>query len=91
MDAALVRNYGEDPVFLKVKEAFETLGGDPSKRRAYDSTIDFDETIPSAVDVSSEKDFYQVFGSCFERNLRFAAENDPAVLAANNSGGGGKG
>lgn len=67
---------GEDPVFLKVKEAFETLS-DPQKRKAYDSTVDFDDSIPSPADVKDDSDFYRLFGECFERNLRFAAENDP--------------
>ncbi|GFH52711.1 hypothetical protein CTEN210_09187 [Chaetoceros tenuissimus] len=67
---------GDDPVFLKVKEAFETLS-DAAKRKSYDSTVDFDESIPTASDISKESDFYKVFGDCFERNLRFAAENDP--------------
>lgn len=74
-------NNGDDPVFLKVKEAFETLS-DASKRKAYDSTIDFDDSIPAASNVLAEKDFYRVFGGCFERNLRFAAENDPDKAAA---------
>jgi len=84
---------GEDPIFLKVKEAFETLGGDPSKRKAYDSTIDFDESIPSAADLGTRKggDFYTVFGKCFQRNLRFAVENDPALIGTKNANGGGQG
>ena len=69
---------GEDPVFLKVKEAFETLS-DPKLRKSYDSTVDFDDRIPSVADVRSERDFYVVFGECFERNLRFAAENEPGL------------
>ena len=64
-----------------MKEAFETLS-DATKRKSYDSTIDFDDSIPAASDVKSEPDFYKVFGDCFERNLRFAAENDPDQKAA---------
>lgn len=81
---------GEDPVFLKVKEAFETLS-DPKLRKSYDSTVDFDESIPSSADIASERDFYIVFGSCFDRNLRFAAENEPGLKSSNgnmNSGNG---
>lgn len=74
---------GDDPIFLKVKEAFETLS-DPVKRKSYDSTIDFDDSIPDAKDVRSDSDFYNVFGKCFERNLRFAAENDPAKVSNGN-------
>jgi len=78
---------GEDPVFLKVKEAFETLS-DKSKRRAYDSTVNFDESIPSEKSYKNETQFYQVFGACFERNLRFAAENDPDRKNAISGGSG---
>ncbi len=74
---------GEDPVFLKVKEAFETLS-DKTKRRAYDSTVDFDDSVPSEKELNKITDnkkkeaaFYEIFGPVFERNLRFAAENDP--------------
>lgn len=70
------KSSGDDPVFLKVKEAFETLS-DPVKRKSYDSTLEFDDSIPNAKDVKSDADFYRVFGQCFERNLRFAAQNDP--------------
>jgi len=77
---------GEDPIFLKVKEAFETLS-DPKMRKSYDSTVDFDDSIPSSSDIKSNNDFYAIFGSCFERNLRFAAENEPGLK--NNTGGNG--
>ena len=75
---------GEDPVFLKVKEAFETLS-DPKLRKSYDSTVDFDDRIPSSSDIRSERDFYAVFGRCFERNLRFAAENEPGAKQNKNN------
>jgi DnaJ family protein C protein 2 len=79
---------GEDPVFLKVKEAFETLS-DPKLRKSYDSTVDFDDSIPSQNSIKKEKDFYKMFGRCFERNLRFAAENEPGFGLKNKKGGGG--
>ena len=65
----------EDEVFLLVKTAFDTLS-DPMKRRSYDSTCAFDESIPK--EGVEEKDFYDVYGPVFERNLRFASFNDPA-------------
>ncbi|KAL7490284.1 hypothetical protein ACHAW6_016032 [Cyclotella cf. meneghiniana] len=65
----------EDEVFLLVKAAFDTLS-DPTKRRSYDSTVDFDESIPK--DGVEEADFYNEYGPVFERNLRFASFNDPA-------------
>ena len=73
---------GEDPVFLKVKEAFETLS-DPKMKKSYDSTVDFDDKIPSAAEIKSDQDFYKIFGDCFQKNLRFAAENEPGL--ANNA------
>ena len=68
----------EDEVFLLVKAAFDTLS-DPVKRRSYDSTVDFDETIPK--EGVEESEFYEVYGPVFERNLRFASFNDPAKQA----------
>ena len=66
----------EDEVFLLVKSAFDTLS-DPMKRRSYDSTCHFDESIPK--EGVEEQDFYDVYGPVFERNLRFASFNDPAL------------
>ena len=68
----------EDEVFLLVKAAFDTLS-DPVKRRSYDSTVDFDESIPK--EGVEETEFYAVYGPVFERNLRFASFNDPAKQA----------
>ena len=67
----------EDAVFLLVKAAFDTLS-DPMKRRSYDSTVDFDEKIPP--EGVPEEDFYAEYGPVFQRNLRFAAFNDPAKV-----------
>ena len=69
----------EDEVFLLVKAAFDTLS-DPIKRRSYDSTVDFDESIPK--EGVEESEFYDVYGPVFERNLRFASFNDPARQVA---------
>jgi len=65
----------EDEVFLLVKAAFDTLS-DPVKRRSYDSTVDFDESIPK--EGVKEEDFYTEYGPVFKRNLRFASCNDPS-------------
>jgi curved DNA-binding protein CbpA len=75
----------EDEVFLLVKAAFDTLS-DPMKRRSYDSTVDFDESIPR--EGVGEADFYAEYGPVFERNLRFASCNDPMNQVP---GGGGAG
>jgi len=75
----------EDPVFLKVKEAFDTLSV-PAKRKAYDSTsIPFDDSIPSLSDITCDSDFYTYFGKCFERNLRFAQEYNPDLASPSSS------
>ena len=43
----------------------------------------------SATDVAGkESDSYKIFGKCFERNLRFAMENDPELIAGGGGGGG---
>ena len=66
----------DDEIFLLVKSAFDTLS-DPSKRRSYDSTVDFDESIPKESNTMSDEEFYAEYGPVFERNLRFASFNDP--------------
>ncbi|KAL3802145.1 hypothetical protein ACHAW5_000230 [Stephanodiscus triporus] len=78
----------EDEVFLLVKAAFDTLS-DPMKRRSYDSTVDFDESIPK--EGVSESDFYAEYGPVFERNLRFASCNDPMNQVGPGGGGDGAG
>jgi len=62
-------------VFLKIQEAYNTLG-DEAKRRAYDSQLPFDERIPSdrKIDKSIEKGgdaYYTLWKPVFERNARF--------------------
>lgn len=47
---------------------------DLSKRRRYDSTLDFDDNIPSAKDIKCDDDFYTKFDDTFVRNSRFAVE-----------------
>jgi len=78
----------EDAVFLAVKAAFETLS-DPAKKKSYDSTLDFDESIPAGNE--SESEFYATYGPVFERNLRFDRRYDPSAAVAASKGGGGKG
>ena len=64
----------DDEVFLKVKAAFDTLS-EPHKKKAYDSTMDFDESIPKGGE--SPEDFFKLYGPVFERNLRFDMRLDP--------------
>lgn len=58
-------------IWLTIKTARDTLN-DLSKRRRYDSTLEFDDSIPSAKDITCDDDFYKKFGECFKRNSRFA-------------------
>jgi DnaJ family protein C protein 2 len=66
-------------VFLKIQEAFNVLSSEP-KRRAYDSQLPFDESIPKEayvkgkMEASGNKKFFIIFGKCFTRNARFAVK-----------------
>ena len=52
--------------WLKLKEAYDTLS-DPEKRKKYDSTIIFDDSIPEDKSYT-EKNFFSTFGPVFLRN-----------------------
>lgn len=52
--------------WLKIKEAYETLL-DPEKRKKYDSTIEFDDSIPENKEYD-EKEFFITFGPVFLKN-----------------------
>ena len=55
-----------------MQEAYETLV-DTTKRRRYDSSLPFDDRIPSeATEDITEKNFFEIFAPVFERNARFA-------------------
>ncbi|KAG5187560.1 hypothetical protein JKP88DRAFT_207046, partial [Tribonema minus] len=60
----------EDEVFILMQKAYETLT-DVTKKRAYDSSLEFDDTIP-ADDAGKNGDFFEVYGPVFSRNERFA-------------------
>lgn len=53
--------------WLKIKEAYETLI-EPEKRKKYDSTIEFDDTIPEDIEKYEEKEFFRAFGPVFLKN-----------------------
>lgn len=56
--------------WLRFKEAYETLT-DPERKAKYDSTIDFDDKIPSQKEISKIKedyDFFRIFGPAFIKN-----------------------
>ena len=52
--------------WLKLKEAYETLS-DSEKRKKYDSTYVFDDSIPDDIEYNT-KDFFISFGPVFLRN-----------------------
>lgn len=59
----------KDQHFIKIQEAYEVLS-DQSKRRQYDSTLDFDDSIPEEVDET--RGFYETFGPVFRSNARWS-------------------
>jgi DnaJ homolog subfamily C member 2 len=65
-------------VFLKIQEAFAVLCSEP-KRRAYDSQLPFDESIPTDDKIQKglakgPHKFFKIFGPVFQRNARFAQQ-----------------
>jgi DnaJ family protein C protein 2 len=53
--------------WLRIKEAYETLL-DTDKRKKYDSTFEFDNTIPDEEEKFTEQDFFLAYGPCFLKN-----------------------
>jgi curved DNA-binding protein CbpA len=57
--------------FARTQTAFEILS-DPNKRRQYDSSKEFDDTVPTAFNRLSG-DFFAKFRGVFEKNARFSS------------------
>ncbi|CAM9187553.1 unnamed protein product [Scytosiphon promiscuus] len=73
-DKTGVQDGEEDEVFMAVQKAFDTLT-DVTKRRAYDSSLEFDDSIPEELEgkeATGPNSFYKVYEPVFERNKRFA-------------------
>lgn len=65
-------------VFLKIQEAFNVLSNE-QKRRAYDSQLPFDESIPTEAQVEKAlskgpERYLKMYDKVFKRNARFAVK-----------------
>ena len=69
--------------WLKLKEAYETLS-DPEKRKKYDSTIVFDDSIPEDK-IYDEKNFFSTFGPVFLNNSIWSKKKPVPKLGDMNS------
>lgn len=63
--------FNDDTLFKAVNAAFDTLG-DAKKRRDYDSADPFDDALPDLDNVTSEKQFYKIFGAVFRNNAKWS-------------------
>jgi hypothetical protein len=60
----------DDDIFKKIQSAYDTLS-DEEKRREYDSTIPFDDSLPPS-SLDALEDFYKVFAPVFRRNAKWS-------------------
>lgn len=71
--------------FLRIQEAFEVLSDD-RRRRMYDSSLKFDDTIPTEKEVVSDSAFFTLFEAAFRRNERWSVRRPvPSIGAADAS------
>ena len=69
--------------WLKLKEAYDTLS-DPEKRKKYDSTIVFDDSIPEDIPYN-ENNFFSTFGPVFLNNSIWSKKKPVPKLGDMNS------
>lgn len=70
-------------IWLGVQNAYDTLS-DPVKRKKYDSSLPFDESIPQKSDITDEI-FYEKFQRCFNNNARFSIKKPVPALGDENT------
>lgn len=58
-------------IWNKIQKAYDTLV-DPAKKKQYDSTLPFDDSVPKMEDIANDDEFFQKFGKCFARNAKFS-------------------
>ena len=68
--------------FKAVLKAYQTLT-DETKRKLFDSSLDFDDKIPS--DKVKPENFYKVFAPVFKRNARFSSVRPVPMLGDENT------
>ena len=87
---ATTANGEEDRVvFLKIQEAYNTLTNE-TKRRAYDSQLDFDDSIPTEKEIEKAlkkgcAGFCALYDPVFRRNARFAAVKPVPTIGDENT------
>lgn len=58
-------------MFLKIQDAY-TILSDADLRKQYDSSVPFDETVPTAKDLESADNFYDFLRPIFKRNAKWS-------------------